>query len=42
MNVRVFLSLAALINLFYGSWYCLAPDHVASVYGFAAAATEPS
>jgi uncharacterized protein YjeT (DUF2065 family) len=42
MNVRVFLTLAALINLFYGFWYFLAPDHVAQVYGFAAAATELS
>ena len=42
MNVRAFLTLAALINLFYGFWYFLAPDHVASVYGFAAAATELS
>ena len=42
MNVRVFLTLAALINLFYGFWYFLAPDHVAKIYGFAAAATELS
>lgn len=42
MNVRVFLSLFALINLFYGFWYFLAPDHVAQVYGFAAAATDLS
>lgn len=42
MNVRVFLSLFALVNLFYGFWYFLAPDHVAKVYGFAAAATELS
>jgi|GEM_PF-2218322 len=42
MNVRVFLTLFALINLFYGFWYFLAPDHVAQVYGFAAAATELS
>jgi uncharacterized protein YjeT (DUF2065 family) len=42
MNVRLFLSLSALINLFYGFWYFLAPDHVASVYGFAAVATELS
>ncbi|MBI2815240.1 MAG: hypothetical protein HYX71_13270 [Opitutae bacterium] len=42
MNVRVFLTLAALINLFYGAWYFLAPDNVASVYGFAAASTELS
>ena len=42
MNVRVFLTLAALMNLFYGFWYFLAPDNVASVYGFAAASTELS
>jgi uncharacterized protein YjeT (DUF2065 family) len=42
MNVRVFLTLFAVINLFYGFWYFLAPDHVAQVYGFAAAATELS
>lgn len=42
MNVRVFLTLAALINLFYGFWYFLVPNNVASVYGFAAAATELS
>lgn len=42
MNVRVFLTLAALINLFYGFWYFLAPDHVAQIYGFAATSTELS
>ncbi len=42
MNVRIFLSLAALANLFYGLWYFLAPDHVAQVYGIAAVSTDLS
>ena len=42
MNVRIFLTLAAVMNLFYGAWYFLTPDNVASVYGFAAVSTELS
>lgn len=42
MNVRIFLSLAALANVFYGLWYLLAPDNAAEVYGVAAVATDLS
>lgn len=42
MNVRIFLTLAAVANLFYGLWYFLAPQGAANVYGFGAITTPLS
>ena len=42
MNVKNFLTLAAVVNLIYGLWYFLAPQGTANVYGFGAITTELS
>jgi hypothetical protein len=42
MNVKIFFTLAMVVNLFYGLWYFLAPQGAANVYGFGAITTPLS
>jgi uncharacterized membrane protein len=42
MNVRNFLTFTMILNLFYGAWYFLAPNHAAEVYGLASVSTPLS
>lgn len=42
MNVKRFITLAMVANLFYGLWYFLAPQNAANIYGFGTATTQLS
>jgi hypothetical protein len=42
MNVKTFLTLAAVANLFYGIWYFFSPQGAANVYGFGTITTPLS
>ncbi len=42
MNVKNFLTLAVVVNLFYGLWFFLAPQGAANVYGYGAVTTPLS
>ncbi len=42
MDIKNFFTLAMVINLIYGFWYFLAPQHAANFYGFGAFTTSLS
>jgi len=42
MNAKGFLTLAGVINLFYGLWYFLGPQNAADAYGYGLVTTDLS